>query len=171
MAYYSYPYQQDINRPPMQQPQQQQLPINGNSYYQQMMMQQQQAAMQQQQMSPGFLKGRPVVSIEEARAAQIDLDGSMSIFTDVGNKKIYTKQINLDGTASLNIYELTEDKKSMNEEYITYQDFNNIITNMRLEIESLKEEHAKLLNEKGKAITQNDTKIVNGNGNAKQSAF
>ena len=39
-------------------------------------------------MPQNFLKGRPVVSIEEARAAQIDLDGSLHIFTDIGNKKI-----------------------------------------------------------------------------------
>lgn len=40
-------------------------------------------------------KGRPVSSKEEARAAQIDFDGSLWIFTDIGNGKIYTKQINI----------------------------------------------------------------------------
>ena len=53
-----------------------------------------------------FLKGRPVSSLEEARAAQIDLDGSLFVFPDIGNKKIYTKKINLDGTATLNSYSL-----------------------------------------------------------------
>lgn len=38
-----------------------------------------------------FIKGRPVVSIDEARASQIDLDGSLYVFPDIGNKKIYTK--------------------------------------------------------------------------------
>ena len=38
-----------------------------------------------------FIKGRPVVSIDEARASQIDLDGSLYVFPDLGNKKIYTK--------------------------------------------------------------------------------
>lgn len=47
-----------------------------------------------------------VTSIDEAKAAMIDLDGSMTIFTDLGHNKIYTKQINLDGTATLNSYAL-----------------------------------------------------------------
>lgn len=55
-----------------------------------------------------MMKCRAVTSAEEARAAMIDLDGSVSVFTDFGNKKIYTKQINLDGTATLNTYELVE---------------------------------------------------------------
>ena len=38
----------------------------------------------------------------------IDLDGSIFVFTDFGNKHIYTKQINLDGTATLNTYTLEE---------------------------------------------------------------
>ena len=51
---------------------------------------------------------RPVSSIEEARACPIDFDGSVFYFPDIANKKIYTKQINGDGTASLNMYELKE---------------------------------------------------------------
>jgi hypothetical protein len=53
-----------------------------------------------------YIKGRPVVSIDEARASQIDLDGSLYVFPDLGNKKIYTKQINMDGTAAFNVFEL-----------------------------------------------------------------
>ena len=51
---------------------------------------------------------RPVSSIEEVRAASIDFDGSVFYFSDLANKRIYTKQINLDGTAQLNMYELKE---------------------------------------------------------------
>ena len=51
---------------------------------------------------------RPVSSIEEVRAASIDFDGSVFYFSDLANKKIYTKQINLDGTAQINMYELKE---------------------------------------------------------------
>ena len=54
-----------------------------------------------------YIKGRPVVSIDEARASQIDLDGSLYVFPDLGNKKIYTKQINMDGTAAFNVFELS----------------------------------------------------------------
>lgn len=52
------------------------------------------------------IKGRPVSSIEETRAISIDFDGSVFYFPDLANRRIYTKQINMDGTASLNVYEL-----------------------------------------------------------------
>lgn len=51
---------------------------------------------------------RPVSSIDEVRAASIDFDGSVFYFPDLANKKIYTKQINMDGTAQLNMYGLQE---------------------------------------------------------------
>jgi hypothetical protein len=52
------------------------------------------------------LKGRPVASFEEARASMIEFDGSIFYFPDLANKCIYTKQINMDGTALINVYEL-----------------------------------------------------------------
>lgn len=54
------------------------------------------------------LKGRPVSSLDEVRATSIDFDGSIFFFPDLANKRIYTKQINMDGTAVLNMYELKE---------------------------------------------------------------
>ena len=54
------------------------------------------------------IKGRPVSSLEEARAMSIDFDGSIFYFPDLANQRIYTKQINLDGTATLNVYEYKE---------------------------------------------------------------
>ena len=51
---------------------------------------------------------RPVSSIEEVRAASIDFDGSVFYFSDLANKRIYTKQIGMDRTAQLNMYELKE---------------------------------------------------------------
>ena len=60
----------------------------------------------QNSMVSSGLKGRPVSSIDEARAMQIDFDGSLFIFPDIANKRIYTKQIGMDGTAILNMYEL-----------------------------------------------------------------
>jgi hypothetical protein len=52
------------------------------------------------------LKGRPVASLDEVRATSIDFDGSIFYFPDLANKRIYTKQINVDGTSTLNMYEL-----------------------------------------------------------------
>jgi hypothetical protein len=46
--------------------------------------------------------------LEEARATSIDFDGSVFYFPDLANKLIYTKQINIDGTATMNVYELKE---------------------------------------------------------------
>lgn len=67
--------------------------------------QQQMQPQQPQQQIPPFLKGRPVSSLEEVRAIPIDFDGSIFYFPDIANRKIYTKQINLDGTALINMYE------------------------------------------------------------------
>lgn len=54
-----------------------------------------------------LLKGKPVSSLEEARATSIDFDGSIFFFPDLANKRIYTKQINMDGTATMQCYELS----------------------------------------------------------------
>ena len=64
------------------------------------------------------LKGRPVSSLEEVRATSIDFDGSVFYFPDVANKRIYTKQINIDGTATLNMYELKEIKEELKEGFV-----------------------------------------------------
>lgn len=73
------------------------------------------------------LKGRLVSSLEEARATPIDFDGSIFYFPDLANKRIYTKQINMDGTATLNTYEL-RDVPVMNENPQMPQSMNNFIT-------------------------------------------
>lgn len=79
------------------------------------------------------LKGRPVSSLEEARAAAIDFDGSVFFFPDLANKRIYTKQINLDGTASMNMYEYkevpTEAFNSSN--FVTRQEFDETLSDIK----------------------------------------
>ena len=74
-----------------------------------------------------YIKGRPVVSIDEARAAQIDLDGSLYVFTDIPNKKIYTKQIVQDGSAMFKVYELNENDAAV-PSYVTREEFNKALT-------------------------------------------
>ena len=79
-----------------------------------------------------YIKGRPVVSIDEARASQIDLDGSLYVFPDLGNKRIYTKQINLDGTASFNIFELKViDEPAEGPVYVTRDELDQIIEQLK----------------------------------------
>lgn len=80
-------------------------------YYpqQQSPMMQMQMPMQQPKPQAQYtLKGRPVSSIEEVKASPIDFDGSVFFFPDLANRKIYTKQINMDGTSSMYMYELKE---------------------------------------------------------------
>lgn len=85
------------------------------------------------------LKGRPVSSLEEARASAVDFDGSVFFFPDLANKRIYTKQINLDGTATLMMYELkdlpVENSNSIfaNAEanYITREEFDKVIAELK----------------------------------------
>lgn len=87
------------------------------------------------QMMTQGLKGRPVSSFEEARAMTIDFDGSTFFFPDLANKRIYTKQINMDGTASLFVYELREQPveptNSNNMNYITREEFEQVIEELR----------------------------------------
>ena len=80
------------------------------------------------------LKGRPVASIEEARASIIDFDGSIFFFPDLANKRIYTKQINVDGTALLSVYELKEtpiEPELTPQAYITREEFETVINQLR----------------------------------------
>lgn len=81
------------------------------------------------------LKGRPVTSFEEARASMIDFDGSVFYFPDLANRRIYTKQINTDGTALISVYEMKEipiqQEKSVGVDFVTRDEFNSAITQLR----------------------------------------
>ena len=84
-----------------------------------------------------YLKGRLVSSVEEARATSIDFDGSVFYFPDLANRRIYTKQINLDGTATLNMYELRE-MPIVNEQqviastnFVTRDEFEQVISQLK----------------------------------------
>ena len=95
---------------------------------------------QQAPLQPIGLKGRLVSSFEEARAASIDFDGSVFYFPDLANKRIYTKQINIDGTASLYVYEMREmpvqrDEGSFVpsvEKFVTRDEFEQVLEQLRL---------------------------------------
>lgn len=76
------------------------------------------------------IKGRPVTSIEEVRAIPIDFDGSVFFFPDIANKHIYTKQINYDGTSTINTYELLLSANKSNEQYVTREEFDRLISQL-----------------------------------------
>ena len=84
------------------------------------------------------IKGRPVSSIEEVRATSIDFDGSIFFFPDLANKRIYTKQINIDGTAILNMYELKEipiEPEITTNQFITREEFESVINQLRATVQ------------------------------------
>ena len=97
-------------------------------------------AYQQAPLQPMGLKGRLVSSFEEARASSIDFDGSVFYFPDLANKRIYTKQINIDGTASLYVYELREMPVQREEsvlvpsveKFVTRDEFEQVLKQLQL---------------------------------------
>lgn len=116
-AYYYMP--QTYQRPAAQAPQVEQGAPSAPLYTQSLMQQ-------------NYIKGRPVVSIDEARASQIDLDGSLYVFPDLGNKKIYTKQINMDGTATFNVFELVAPVESTpTPVYVTKDELDEILASFK----------------------------------------
>ena len=118
------------------------------NYYPQQIPNQQVAQQQPQYQIPNYLrqappqvtlKGRLVSSLEEARATSIDFDGSVFYFPDLANKRIYTKQINIDGTASLYVYELRElpiENEASGfvpsvEKFVTREEFERVLAELR----------------------------------------
>lgn len=89
-----------------------------------------------------MVKCRAVTSYDEAKASMIDLDGSVNVFTDIGNKKIYTKQINLDGTATLNTYILQENEPDPAKEtcYVKQEELETVCQNLSQQIQDLQDE-------------------------------
>jgi hypothetical protein len=110
------------------------------NYYRQQPYQTRLATYQPQMPIQQGLKGRPVSSVEEARAASIDFDGSIFYFPDVANNCIYTKQINMDGSASLNVYELRKmplQNMPVNIDtasFITRDEFEQVIARLRSDL-------------------------------------
>ena len=94
----------------------------------------------QQQVPMRLLNGRPVTSLEEVRALPIDFDGSVYFFPDLANRRLYTKQINLDGTATINMYELKEMSAVDNVNYITREEFEAVITQLQASLAPPKQE-------------------------------
>ena len=123
---------QNYNYYPQQQPQTQQIPQQ-QQYYQT-------PSYLRQAPSQIGLKGRLVTSLEEARATSIDFDGSVFYFPDLANKRIYTKQINMDGTATLCMYELREMPVQREEsvfvpsveKFVTREEFERVLQQLAL---------------------------------------
>lgn len=79
-----------------------------------------------------MLKGHPVSSLEEVKATSIDFDGTTFYFPDLANKRIYTKAVDMNGIASLNMYELKPlpPDNIASGDYITRQEFETVIARL-----------------------------------------
>lgn len=120
------------------------------SYFQQQSLSNMRPMQQMNYQSSPLLKGRLVSSFEEAKAASIDFDGSIFYFPDLANRRIYTKQINMDGTATLNMYELKEipvanPMSAMEtESFITREEFEQAINQLRMDLQPIQQAPQKI---------------------------
>ena len=93
----------------------------------------------------GFIKGRVVTSIDEVKAAMVDLDGGVHVFTDFGNHKIYTKQINLDGTATINTYVQETTPPEETPVMVNREEFDTMVQSLSQKVASLEEQLKEVL--------------------------
>ena len=68
---------------------------------------------QMQMLVNNIVKGRVVTGIEEARAAQVELDGTPSYFPSLGEGKIYVKYIGMDGLPVFQTFIVEQPKPQM----------------------------------------------------------
>lgn len=93
---------------------------------------------QQQQVQPqpkNMVKCKMVTSLEEVKAMPIDFDGSLNVYVDVTNNKIYTKVFTVNATVDIKTYEVASmvDNNS-DAKYATIDDIEAI----KKELEELK---------------------------------
>ena len=108
--------------------------FNYNPYQQMQPMQQpmvQQQPIQQpiQPMQPVGLQGKSVDSIDVVKAMDINLDGSISYFPLTDGTAIVTKQLQMDGTSKVVIYEpvKAQDEQKEQPKYLTAEELNEQI--------------------------------------------
>lgn len=73
-----------------------------------------------------------VTCIDEAKAAQIPLDGSITVFVNVQNGEIYTKQLDNNGLADLKLYRRIQNVAQQNVQYVPVQDFNALTEKVKM---------------------------------------
>ena len=107
------------------------------------------------------IKCRAVTSLDEVKAAQIDLDGTLNVFVDAGNKKIYTKQVGLDGTAPPITYIVDnkpQEEAKKEDQVVSVEEFNKTVDELKKEIFDLK---ARMGNkQQGAPIKKEETRDV-----------
>lgn len=142
-------------------------------YSQNQQAQTQQAAQPSVQRQAEYLSGRAVTSIDEVRAVSADPLGGIGVYTDVGNKKIYTKQINTDGLAVLNTYVLDETPPPAPPEPKEYVEKSEVsalfeqISTLTNEVETLKGALSNATTATASNASTNSTSNSSGKGSAK----
>lgn len=126
----------------------------------------QQMPMQQMpQQSPPSLKGRAVTCIDEVKAITPDFDGSVSIFTDYGNGKIYTKQLTDNGTSAINTYVLIREEPKPDVATINYD---TKMLEMSKAIEAMTAQMAAIQSQM--EVTRNEHNGFNANASRKRKS-
>ena len=64
-----------------------------------------------------MMKGRTVASLDEVKAAQIDLDGSLTYFPCPADSCIYAKYIDMNGMPVIQNYKLSLEKEPVPKRY------------------------------------------------------
>lgn len=113
------------------------------NYLQQQQQMYQPAYQQSMQQAPVQLKGRIVTSIDEAKAAQVDLDGSSTYFPAPAEGKIYEKLIGMDGLPVFRVYQLQQDGGMQAPAYAD----NNTVLALQRRIEKLEEQIGGMTND------------------------
>lgn len=87
---------------------------------------------EQPQQMQSFISAVPVTCLEEAKAARIALDGSMSVFVNIQDGEIYTKQLDNNGLADLKLYRRIQNVAQQNVQYVPVQDFNALTEKVKM---------------------------------------
>ena len=113
------------------------------NYLQQQQQMYQPAYQQSMQQAPVQLKGRIVTSIDEAKAAQVDLDGSSTYFPAPAEGKVYEKLIGMDGLPVFRVYTLQEGGAQKQPVYAD----NNVVIALQRRIEKIEEQIGGMTND------------------------
>ena len=116
-------------------------------------------AYQQQQFVPQphmplMMKGRTVASLDEVKAAQIDLDGSLTYFPCPADNCIYAKAIDMNGMPVIQTYKLSFEKEAVPKRYADAE----VVEALQQKVSSL-ERYMNMKGENANESVHNDANI------------
>ena len=80
-----------------------------------------------QQYAGGYLRGRMVTGMDEAKAAQIEMDGTSTFFPCPAEGKIYEKFLGLDGLPVFRVYQIMQPQEQKKPVYAERSYVDNLI--------------------------------------------